>query len=355
MAILIEGISVITKVQEIQKRVSGGWEGFEKLIPNNTLCSDNEIARVGFMVPDDVQTFIAELESHSLVFQSNDESIDIAVADQMHGLTTKCPWLEFGHINLDNDPKKRVAACRLVGSGESQLFTPDGWNFEHSLSSSYGYSPTDADKKGLKFLRHENGVDIYLSELTGEEVYIGRTGTRTEPPSTKKRKLSVESCSNKIAQWVESLCSPDAMEDIAKESKFNNKPLFGAKKKRMKLMAEVCCINTAIAIHAANCSFDHDDLKPVIDGFLHILQKYMFDILEKNIPEFKPLYEERMADYFKMFNEKNPGLALSFAFLNNLHGKVKLDLQGQTTLADRFSKTMASGVKNMSQMAGHES
>lgn len=355
MAILVEGISVITKVQEIHKRVPGGWEGFKKLIPNNTLCSDNEIARVGFMSPDDVESFIEELEAHSLVFQSNGEAIDIAVADQLQGLTTKCSWLEFGHINLNSDPKRRVAACRLVGSTENQIFTPDDWDFNNSLTSSYGFSPTNADKKGLKFLRHDDGVEVYLSELTGEEVYIGRTTNNANNSRSKKRKISVENCSSNIARWIEILCSPDAIEEIAKESGFKNKPLFGAKKKRMKLMAEVCCINTAIAIHAANCSFEEDDLKPVIDGFLQILQKYIFGILEKHMPEFKSLYEERMVDYFKIFNEKNPSIALSFAFLQNLHGKPKFDLKEQTILAVRFSKTMAFGVKNMRQMAGHGS
>jgi len=28
----------------------------------------------------------------------------------------------------------------------------------------------------LKFLRHEDGLDVYLNVLTGEEAYIGRTG-----------------------------------------------------------------------------------------------------------------------------------------------------------------------------------
>ncbi len=186
MAILIEGISVIIKVQEIHKRVLGGWEGFKKLVPNRTLCSDNEIARVGFMSPDDVESFVAELEGNSLIFQSNGEAVDIAVADQLRGLTTKCSWLEFGHINLDNDSKKRVAACRLVGSKENQLFTPNGWCFENSLTSSYIFSPTSAEKKGRKFLRHENGLDIYLSELSGKEVYVGRTGKSVNHSCPKK-------------------------------------------------------------------------------------------------------------------------------------------------------------------------
>ncbi len=167
----------------------------------------------------------------------------------------------------------------------------------------------------------------------------------------KSRKIFVEDCSNKIALWVESLCTPDTIEVIAKESKFNIKPLFGAKKKRMKLMAEVCCINTAIAIHAANCSFEKNDLKAVIDGFLQLLQKYMFGILEKHMPEFRSIYENRMSEYYEIFNEKYPGLAISFVFIKNLHGKLLLDFHVQFLLATRFSKTITSAVKNMRQMA----
>jgi hypothetical protein len=32
--------------------------------------------------------------------------------------------------------------------------------------------------KSLKFLRHENGVDVYLNKLTDEEVYSSRTGEK---------------------------------------------------------------------------------------------------------------------------------------------------------------------------------
>ena len=142
------------------------------------------------------------------------------------------------------------------------------------------------------------------------------------------------------------------MEEIAKEAKFNNKPFFGAKKKRMKLMEEVCCIHTAIAIYAANCSFKLEECKPVIDGFLQILQKYMLGILEKHNPKFPDTYASRMQEYFGMFTEENPGIAISFAFLNHLHGKPQLDLEGQTVLAVRFSKAMSAGVNSMRAMSG---
>ena len=30
--------------------------------------------------------------------------------------------------------------------------------------------------KSLTFLRHENGLDVYLNAVTGTEVFVGRTG-----------------------------------------------------------------------------------------------------------------------------------------------------------------------------------
>jgi len=174
MAILIEGISVVIKVTSIFE-LSNGWEEFLTYVPNETLCSDNEIARVGFMTPDDVQHFIDKLESHGLVYQEHGEAQDIAVADQIHGISTKCAWLEFGHINWNNNPKQRVAACRLIDSQENNIYTPDGWEYEKSLSASYGFVPKGQEDKSLKYLRHEDGLDVYLNGLTGEEVFIGRT------------------------------------------------------------------------------------------------------------------------------------------------------------------------------------
>ncbi len=176
MAILVEGISVIVKASEIHEKVTGRWEGFKNIVPNKTLCCDNEIARVGFMVPDDVKHFIEKLEFYGLISQGADGAQDIAVADQLHGVSAKCDWLEFGHINLNNDPEKKIVACRLSGSTEDQIFMPENWKFENSLSSSYGFSPAESQSKGLIFLRHEDGIDVYISEVTGEEVYVGRTG-----------------------------------------------------------------------------------------------------------------------------------------------------------------------------------
>jgi hypothetical protein len=172
MAVLVEGISVIVRMARLKERYPGGWDQFVADCPNGTLCSDSEVARVGFMTPTDVESFIAKLGVVGLVFQEKGTAVDIAVVDQISGPATPCAWLEFGHVQLKGH---RVGACRHVGSTENIIITPDGWRYENSLSASYAFVPLGAEDKSLRFLRHEEGMDVFLNLVTGREVYMGRT------------------------------------------------------------------------------------------------------------------------------------------------------------------------------------
>lgn len=176
MAVLVEAISVIIRADALLSKFSGGWDAFKLRIPNNTMCADNEIVRVGFMSPPDVESFIKLLERSGLTYIQSGQAIDLVVADQLHGMASPCTWAEFGHVNLGSDPEKRIAACRLSGSTNMQVVTPPDWTFENSLSRSFGFAPSEHVDKSLTYLRHENGLDVYLNSVTGEEVYIGRTG-----------------------------------------------------------------------------------------------------------------------------------------------------------------------------------
>jgi len=49
MAVLAEGLSVIVLFDAIARLVDDEWAKFVALVPNQTLCCDNELARVGFM------------------------------------------------------------------------------------------------------------------------------------------------------------------------------------------------------------------------------------------------------------------------------------------------------------------
>jgi len=172
MAILIEAISLVKKVGAIEHFYPGGFEAFEAKSSNATLCADEELIRLGFMTPADVESFVEKLKDCGIKYIENDNAIDMVVIDQIRGPTIQCDWIEFGHISLEDN---KVAIARMVGSEIDQIFTPEGWEYETSLSNSYGFVPEGQEDKSLKFLRHENGMDVYLSLLTGKEVFIGRT------------------------------------------------------------------------------------------------------------------------------------------------------------------------------------
>jgi hypothetical protein len=134
----------------------------------------NEVARVGFMSPQDVEAFVKKLEGFGLKLLLAGESIDIAVVDQIQGPTSVCDWLEFGKSEIAKG--RSVAACGSVGSKPATILTPTGWEFVGSLSSTFAFVPGVGPGPGMKFLRHESGLDVYLDLLTGKDAFVGRTG-----------------------------------------------------------------------------------------------------------------------------------------------------------------------------------
>ena len=70
-----------------------------------------------------------------------------------------------------------MLACRRVGSTDQVVATPPGWKFERSLTKSGGRVTTEGlrEGKGFRFLQSEGNLDVYFSDLTGGEVFIGRT------------------------------------------------------------------------------------------------------------------------------------------------------------------------------------
>ena len=92
MALLVEGTSVIVRMDRIDDTYPGGREGFESDCPNQTLIADGDLASVWFMNPVDEESFCKQLEDYGLVFQREGKAIDFAVVDQLQGLTVGCDW-----------------------------------------------------------------------------------------------------------------------------------------------------------------------------------------------------------------------------------------------------------------------
>lgn len=156
MAVLVEGISVIVRRDSINRSYQGGWDGFVARVPNSTLCSDAQLARIGFLDPASVKTFIGQVESCGLVFMAEGKCVDITVVDQQRGPTMPCDWLEFTRLPMDGG---HVGACWLFEGPRSaagvhlpgrqlQLATPVGWTFKGSLSEQFRFVPTqDSDRQ----------------------------------------------------------------------------------------------------------------------------------------------------------------------------------------------------------------
>ena len=176
MAVLVEGISVIVRADAILEKFPDGFAGFKKVVPNETLCADDELARIGFMTPADVEAFVKKLELSGLIYSRHGQAIDINIVDQIRGIAMPCNWLAFGHTYLQRNRQKKVAACQLADSKSEEVIMPDGWVFDGSLSQTYGFVPNEQASKSLRFLRHEDGLDVFLNLVTNDEVYVGRTG-----------------------------------------------------------------------------------------------------------------------------------------------------------------------------------
>jgi hypothetical protein len=171
MAVLCEAISLVVRAKPLMAAFRSS-DAFKCVVPNETLAADNELIRVGFMTPEDSRAFAEQLETRGLRYVVDGAARDMVIIDQISGPAIRCDWVEFGHVSINGH---RIAAARLVGSTFHKLFTPEGWQFEGSLTQSFVFVPTGAVSKSLRFLRSENGLDIYLNLLTGKEVYVGRT------------------------------------------------------------------------------------------------------------------------------------------------------------------------------------
>ena len=126
MAVLVEAISVIVRRPAIAERFNGGWPAFQRAIPNATGCYDDDLARVGFMTPADVEAFVSELEAGGLIFRREGKAGDFAVVDQLRGPTVPAPWLEVAKVELF-EPKLTVCAGWLAGQKLDGIAIPSSF------------------------------------------------------------------------------------------------------------------------------------------------------------------------------------------------------------------------------------
>lgn len=190
MGVLVEAYSVIIRKDAIEQKFLGGYKGLLEKVPNETICDDGEIIRVGFMSSRDVHVYVSELEQSGLIFIKDEKAVDIALADQNNGVTTPCDWLQFLYIKSSDSENATIPVClffdgpkrdpddtTLYIRGDSLTFPiafPTDWKYEGSIVQSNQLTTAEQINDRYKYVRSEGTLQVYLDTETGREVYFGR-------------------------------------------------------------------------------------------------------------------------------------------------------------------------------------
>lgn len=139
MAVLVEALSLIARIDAVRENYVGGLEAFVADNPGDSLCMDGSLIRVGFLSLAEADVRIHELEARGLQYLQDGLPRDMLLVDQVRGPSAPCDWLEVGIVELA--PGRRVMAARLAGSDNDTLVTPKDWRYERSHSAALARSP----------------------------------------------------------------------------------------------------------------------------------------------------------------------------------------------------------------------
>ena len=192
MTVLCDAWSVIIRRDSIDNYFKGGWTEFLETIPNNSFCTDGELARVGFKEYPEAQKYIETLEAKGLqfvpkkklfgIFGKARKKDDIHVIHQVIGPTWPCNWIEFGKFPAGPN-EIMVSMCWLfegprfglgvqMDSPDIDLSIPEGWTPEESKDLLQAYEGAEDAEIRYEFVKSENDMDVYWDKDTESEVAI---------------------------------------------------------------------------------------------------------------------------------------------------------------------------------------
>ena len=171
MAVLIEALNVIIKVSVLEKKYPGGVQAYTSDCPNKTFCTDGRLTRVGFMCPEDVDSFLQRLELQGLQTTDSAGCPDVVVVDQHAAApAAPCRWIAVGRFNDSVIGAWSIDPDDVPG----ELYVPRSWKFEGSLSENPGYVSSEERAERFVFDGFDGRNDVFIDLETGKKVYVGR-------------------------------------------------------------------------------------------------------------------------------------------------------------------------------------
>jgi hypothetical protein len=174
MSVLIEGISLILRRTEVDVRFPGGTAALFDAFEDAAVCADRHLIRLGFLDGERVDDVLTALEGHGFRIAEDNRFLDLAVVDQVLGLSLPCDWLEF-----DSAPGE-PAYCWMKGEARGALVVPANWRYEHSLSRRFGRAASAPSEERYRWLRSEEGIEVYRDAESGQEVFFAVGDQRSE-------------------------------------------------------------------------------------------------------------------------------------------------------------------------------
>ena len=164
MSILVEAITVVFMNATADRHIKGGVNAVKTIAPNSTFRTDGLISAISFMEPQSTGNFVDTLLNVGMEFVENETAKDIAVIDQHRGPTAQCDWIGF------DKTEEGFSIAWLVGHPQGVMAVYDNWEPNNDLSFREGHI-----EETMKFLREENGLDVYLDLETGQEYFRPQT------------------------------------------------------------------------------------------------------------------------------------------------------------------------------------
>ena len=164
MSILVEAITVVFMNATADRHIQGGADAVKTIAPNSTFRTDGLISAISFMDPESTGNFVDTLLNVGMEFVEDGVAQDIVVLDQHRGPTAQCDWIGFNQ-NADGN-----SIAWLVGHPQGDMAVYDNWLPNNELMFHDGEVG-----ETMKFLREEDGLDVYLDLETGQEYFRPQT------------------------------------------------------------------------------------------------------------------------------------------------------------------------------------
>ena len=160
MSILVEALTVVFMNATADRHIKGGVIAVKTIAPNSTFRTDGLLSAVSFMDPQSTANFVDALQGVGMEFVEDGVAQDIVVLDQHRGPTAKCDWIGFNQ-NADGH-----SIAWLIGHPQGEMAVYDNWEPNNDLSFREGHI-----EETMKFLRDEDGLDVYLDLETGQKCF----------------------------------------------------------------------------------------------------------------------------------------------------------------------------------------